>query len=173
MTPATTVLGIDPGLETTGYALIAGSRQRPSILETGLIRTGGARRPLEERLLDLHTSLIEVMELHHPAAMAIEEIFSHPEFPRTAILMGHARGVIALVAAQHGVPVFNYAATRVKSQLTGNGHAGKADVQRAVASRLFLAKPPSSDHVADALALALCHRDALGGLRETAVAAER
>jgi crossover junction endodeoxyribonuclease RuvC len=155
------ILGIDPGLDTSGYAVLAREGRTLRVLETGLIRTGAPSTPLEARLLDLHTSLVQVIQEFRPHAVALEEVFSHAAFPRTAILMGHARGVIALVAGQSRTPLFSYDATRVKSQVTGNGQAGKAEVQRAVAARLSLAVPPVSDHIADALALALCHADSV------------
>ena len=89
--------------------------------------------------------------------MALEQLYSHYERPRTAILMGHARGVICLAAAQAGIPVFHYAATQVKRILTGAGRAPKVQVQQAVQRELALPKLPEPPDVADALAIALCH----------------
>jgi crossover junction endodeoxyribonuclease RuvC len=89
--------------------------------------------------------------------MALEELYSHYKRPRTSILMGHARGVICLAAAQAGISVASYSATRIKKTLTGNGRATKPQMQRAVARELGLASPPEPHDVADALATALCH----------------
>ena len=98
--------------------------------------------------------------------MVIEELYSHYKHPATAILMGHARGVLLLCAAQAEVPVVNYSATRIKKALTGNGRAGKMQVQKAVQHALKLSEIPEPPDVADALALALCHAQMLqrGGL---------
>ena len=89
--------------------------------------------------------------------MAIEELYSHYERPRTAILMGHARGVICLAAAQADLPVVSYAATQVKRMLTGNGRAPKSQMQQAICHEFALASPPEPPDVADAMAIALCH----------------
>jgi crossover junction endodeoxyribonuclease RuvC len=89
--------------------------------------------------------------------MAVEELYAHYDHPRTAILMGHARGVIFLAAAQVGIPVVSYAATQVKKLVTGNGRAPKDQVQRTVQQELGLAQLPDPPDVADALAVALCH----------------
>ena len=89
--------------------------------------------------------------------MALEQLYSHYDHPRTSILMGHARGVICLAAAEAGIPVIHYSATQIKRILTGNGRAPKAQMQRAIEKELKLDKPPEPPDVADALAVALCH----------------
>ena len=89
--------------------------------------------------------------------LAIEELYSHYERPRTAILMGHARGVICLAAAQADLPIHSYAATQVKRVLTGNGRAPKTQMQQAICHEFGLAAPPEPPDVADAMAIALCH----------------
>ena len=88
--------------------------------------------------------------------MAIEELYSHYERPRTAILMGHARGVICLAASQAGVPIEHYGATQVKKMLTGSGRAPKSQVQMAICREFGLPQAPDPPDVADALAVALC-----------------
>ena len=90
-------------------------------------------------------------------AMALEELYSHYERPRTAILMGHARGVICLAAAAAKIPVLSYSATQVKRLLTGNGRAPKSQMQRAICHEFGLSAPPEPPDVADAMAIALCH----------------
>ena len=89
--------------------------------------------------------------------VAVEQLYSHYEHPQTAILMGHARGVIFLAAGQRGLPVISYAATRIKKTITGNGRASKEQVQRTVQRELGLPQLPEPPDVADALAVALCH----------------
>lgn len=150
------VLGIDPGLNITGYGVLDVSAARPQLVEAGVIR-GGARGDLEQRLNSLFTGLQEVLQAFRPAAMALEEVYSHYERPRTAILMGHARGVICLAAGQADVPVLHYAATQIKRILTGNGRAPKPQMQAAICRELNLLQPPDPPDVADALAIALCH----------------
>jgi crossover junction endodeoxyribonuclease RuvC len=111
--------------------------------------------------LELHEGIREVIAAFQPAAMALEQLFSTYQHPRTAILMGHARGVLCLSAAQAGIPVVHYSATRVKKLLTGAGRAPKEQVQRAIAGELRLKSAPEPHDVADACAVALCHFHAL------------
>jgi crossover junction endodeoxyribonuclease RuvC len=108
-------------------------------------------------LAEIHDGVSEVLDAFRPQAMAIEELYMHYERPRTAILMGHARGVICLAAAQRRIPVMHYAATQIKKILTGNGRAPKSQMQNAICQQLGLASPPRPADVADALAIALCH----------------
>jgi len=160
MTKATTVrqriLGIDPGLNITGYGVLEISVDGPKLTEGGVIR-GGRDRSLEARLRELYSGLNEVLDAYEPAAMAIEELYSHYERPKTAILMGHARGVLCLAAAQRHIPIMHYASTQVKRMLTGNGRAPKSQMQLAICRELGLVAPPEPPDVADALAIALCH----------------
>jgi crossover junction endodeoxyribonuclease RuvC len=149
-------LGIDPGLNTTGYAVVQPHRGRIELIEAGVVR-GRDRGSLACRLKELHDSLCDVIRSLCPAALAIEELYSHYERPRTAILMGHARGVICLAAAQSDLAVHSYSATQVKRLLTGSGRAPKAQMQRAICREFGLAAPPEPPDVADALAIALCH----------------
>ncbi len=150
------VLGVDPGLQTTGYGLLAVRGARVRVAEAGVVRTDG-RQPLAERLRRLHDLAAEVIRELAPDAIVVEDLYSHYRHPVTAILMGHARGVIFLAAAEAGVPVVSYGATRVRKSLTGEGHASKQQVQRMVQSALGLKKLPHPPDVADALAVALCH----------------
>ena len=150
------VLGIDPGLNTTGYGVLEVAAGGPKLCEAGVIR-GRTRDSLTARLVEIHTGVCEVIAALKPTVMALEQLFSHYKRPRTSILMGHARGVICLAAAQAGVQVIDYSATRVKKTLTGSGHASKSQMQRAVERELRLNAPPEPHDVADALAAALCH----------------
>lgn len=109
---------------------------------------------LATRVMELHASVSELVRDFSPDRVAVEQLYAHYKHPRTAILMGHARGVILLAATQHNVPVTNLAATMVKRTITGNGHAPKAQMQRAIAALCRLPKPPEPPDVADAIAIA-------------------
>ena len=117
-----------------------------------------SKKPLPERLNCLHTGMIDVISSLTPDVIALGELYSHYERPRTSILMGHARGVICLAAAQQEKEVTHYAATQIKKILTGNGRAPKIQVQQAVTRHLNLAEIPQPADVADALAIAICHQ---------------
>ena len=150
------ILGIDPGLNITGYGVIEAAGQGARLLEAGIVRTK-PKGTLSQRLVELHAGLTEILQLHRPDLMALEQLFSHYQRPRTAILMGHARGVICLCAELANVRVEHYEPTRVKRLLTGNGRAPKPQMQLAVKLQLGLAKTPEPADVADALAIAVCH----------------
>jgi crossover junction endodeoxyribonuclease RuvC len=158
-TPGFRILGIDPGLQVTGYAVLEVGTQRPLICEAGVIRSTEGRAPADmaQRIRSVYDSIVEVMDQFHPGVVVVEQLYAHYEHPRTAILMAHARGIIFLAAAQRGVPVVSYNATRVKKTITGNGRAPKDQVQRTIQRELGLVEPPEPPDVADALAVALCH----------------
>ncbi len=147
------ILGIDPGLDRTGYAVIAA--RPPVVLDAGLITTD-ADDPLPSRLLQIDRAIEEILSEHRPALVAVEDLYAHYKHPRTAILMGHARGVVLTAAARHGLRVLSLPATTIKKTLTGNGHAGKTQMQRAVVAALNLSALPEPPDVADALAVAYC-----------------
>ena len=169
-TPATAapvlrrVLGLDPGLQTTGYGLLEVTDRGPRVLEAGVIRSadGRATADMAPRVKALYDGLCEVLDQWTPAAMAVEQLFAHYDHPRTAILMAHARGVFFLAGAQRNIPVFSYAPAKVKKLVTGSGRAGKEQMQHAVARELGLPGPPEPHDVADALGIALCHYFASG-----------
>lgn len=150
------VLGIDPGLNITGYGILDIATDEPTLVEAGVLRSKRTDS-LPLRLQSLYDSLQEVVEAFSFEAVAMEKLYSHYERPTTAIMMGHARGVLCLAAGQSGAPVFSYAATQVKKMLTGNGRANKAQVQMAITRQLNLQQVPDPPDVADALAIAICH----------------
>ncbi len=150
------ILGIDPGLNITGYGVLEIGPTGLRLCEAGVVR-GKTRASLTARLLEIHAGVAEVIAALAPQQVALEQLYSHYERPRTAILMGHARGVICLAAAQAGLDVEHYHATQVKRILTGNGRAPKSQMQLAVQRELGLAKLPEPADVADAMAIALCH----------------
>ncbi len=153
------VIGIDPGLHTTGYAVIEASGRTPAVREAGIIQdaVGHTSTDMVHRLRSLYTGIMEVIDQFHPTVMAVEQLYAHYKHPRTAILMGHARGVILLAASERSIPVVSYNATRIKKTVTGNGRAPKEQVQRTIQRELRLAKLPEPPDVADAIAIALCH----------------
>jgi len=147
------VVGFDPGLNVTGYGVVECHGAAVRLVEAGVIRSKGDT--LEDRLLTIHSGVREVIEACRPTSLAIEQVFSHTRFPKTAILLGHARGVICLAGVQAGLAVHHYLPNRVKGTLTGSGHAGKEQMQSAVQRELCLAARPEPADAADALAVAL------------------
>lgn len=152
------ILGIDPGLHACGYGCVEKGHKSFSLLEAGLIRTKG-RLGLAERLCLIANDLDQLLDVLDPDVVAIEQLYSHYAHPRTAILMGHARGVILQRCAARGLRIYHLAATRIKKSVTGNGHASKLQIQRAIQSILELDKPPRPADVADAIAAAICCAD--------------
>ncbi len=152
------VLGVDPGLTTTGYGIVG---KNPSLvtLAAGVIRTR-PEAPVAERLRELYESLLSIIEQHHPQVMAIEQVFTNLN-RQTAVAVGRAAGVAILAAAQSGMEVFEYTPTTIKSAVTGDGAAGKPAVQAMVARRLRLKALPQPADAADALAVAICHLQSL------------
>lgn len=153
------ILGVDPGLNITGYGVIEVEGNEIGgpirLCEAGVIRSR-AKDDIESRLDEIYSGIEEVIESYHPDLLALEQLFSHYERPRTAILMGHARGVICLAAGRAKVDVAHYEPTRVKKVMTGNGRAPKHQIQLAVKIQLGLPEIPEPADVADALAIALC-----------------
>ena len=149
------ILGIDPGLRITGYGVIDYRPLRPALVDGGVIRLK-PKTPLADRLVELESELDSLIEEYKPEVVAVEQLYSHYAHPRTAILMGHARGVILLTARRRGVRVEQFAANRIKQSLTGHGHASKAQMQRTVQALWNLPEPPDPPDVADALAIAVC-----------------
>ena len=149
------ILGIDPGLQVCGYAVIEANSGQEEFIEAGVFRTDGSVS-LERRLAQIAEDTNSILEKFMPGIVAVEELYSHYKHPKTAILMGHARGVILQRAAVTEAEVKSFAATRIKKSLTGNGHASKMQMQRAIQSMLGLSQLPEPADVADAIAVALC-----------------
>lgn len=147
------VVGFDPGLDVTGYGVLECGQGGVRLIEAGTVRSRGTS--IEERLVSIHAGVREVIDELRPQAMAVEQLFVHSRYPRTAILMGHARGVICLAAAQASLVVTHYPPARVKRLLTGSGRADKGQMQRAVQRELGLASLPEPADAADALAVAI------------------
>ncbi len=149
------VIGVDPGLQVSGYAVVEQNRDEVKIIDAGVIRAD-TRLTLGKRLRQIYQDILAILQENQPELMAVEELYAHYKHPRTAILMGHARGMFLLAAAEQGIEVLDFAATRVKKSITGQGRASKEQIQRAVTSQLRLARIPRPADLADALAIALC-----------------
>ncbi|GIW77287.1 MAG: crossover junction endodeoxyribonuclease RuvC [Phycisphaerae bacterium] len=149
------IVGLDPGLQLTGYGVIDFNPGRPRLVDAGVIRLN-SKKTVSERLLELERELEEILKEHSPEVVAIEQLYSHYAHPRTAIIMGHARGVLMLVCQRRSLRVREFPANRIKKNLTGNGHASKLQMQRAVQMLWNLPELPHPPDVADALAIALC-----------------
>jgi crossover junction endodeoxyribonuclease RuvC len=149
------VLGIDPGTAITGYGLVHEENDQGVALAYGAITTP-SDRPLPDRLKLLQRELAAVVEQHQPDQAAVEQLFFNKNV-RTALAVGHARGVVLLTLAQANVPIYEYTPLEVKQAVTGNGRADKRQVQQMVTLLLSLNKIPKPDDVADALAIAICH----------------
>lgn len=150
------ILGIDPGLKATGYGVVEMAGGRTSVVEAGVIRTR-EKDAMAQRLREIYAGLEQVIEDTGPQEVVVESLYSHYKHPRTAILMGHARGVAYCVAAEKGLNVLSYSATRIKKSLVGSGHATKQQMQKCIGVFLGLDQLPGPPDVADALAVALCH----------------
>ena len=149
------VLGIDPGLQVCGYACLEIDGDRETIVEAGILKTTEGL-PIEARLNQIADDIETLLDRFGPDVVAVEELYSHYAHPRTAILMGHARGVILQKCARAGIEVKSFAATRIKKSITGNGRASKEQMQRTMQTILGLSELPKPPDVADAMAAALC-----------------
>jgi len=150
------ILGIDPGLIKTGYGVIEAEDRSFRLLEAGVIRTS-QKDGIQNRLLKIYANLIELAEEYHPSVLVIEKLYAHYKHPTTALLMGHARGVICLVSAEKKLRLVSYPSTRIKKAVTGRGHASKRQIGGMVKELLGLRTIPAPDDVADALAVAISH----------------
>jgi crossover junction endodeoxyribonuclease RuvC len=158
------ILGIDPGLRLTGYAVISfadADPERPTLVEAGVFRFND-KHPVSARLVELERDLADLIERTAPTHAAVEGLYSHYAHPMTGVIMAHARGVVLLTIRKNGLPLMELPPTEVKKAITGNGHAKKAQVQAAVATVLNLAVPPDPPDVADAMAIALCAAGRVG-----------
>jgi crossover junction endodeoxyribonuclease RuvC len=148
------ILGIDPGLRVTGYGAIRTSPQGSRLVEAGIIRPP-LKAPLAERLVVLHRGVEGLLRDFRPDVVVLEKLYAHYRHPVTALLMGHARGVICLAAGAAGAPLTDMEPTRVKKAVLSYGRGSKRQIQRAVQMWLGLARPPEPEDAADALAIAL------------------
>ncbi|HAH21176.1 MAG: crossover junction endodeoxyribonuclease RuvC [Omnitrophica WOR_2 bacterium GWF2_43_52] len=150
------ILGIDPGLHTSGYGVVEGRGLKISLIEAGYIRTN-PKEETESRLEHIHKAIEKIIRKFKPEVLVLEKLYAHWKHPTTAYVLGHARGIICLSAKENNVAVFEYAATRIKKAIVGKGHASKLQIQRMIQGLLKLAVLPEPADVADALALAIGH----------------
>ena len=150
------ILGIDPGLSITGYGLIEAKKRNFKLIEAGLIRTS-PKEKIEGRLFKIHHNLVKLIDEYHPSIVVLEKLYSHYKHPTTALLMGHARGIICLAAGQEGIPLVSYSATRVKKAVVGRGHASKGQIGGMMKNLLGLKRMPESRDITDALAVAISY----------------
>ncbi len=149
------ILGIDPGLSKMGFGVIRINDEHPSFIDFGIISTT-ADQPLEKRLKTIYLDLKTVIKEYDPKAMSVEGSFFGKNV-RSMMMLGHARGMALLGAAQAGIPVFEYSPRKIKQSVTGNGNATKEQVKYMVQIILGLKEKKIPDDASDALAIALCH----------------
>ena len=166
------ILGVDTGLAETGYGVVDAHDGACRVVEAGVISTA-ADEHLPDRLSRIFRALSDVIAELEVECVVVEDVYAKYRHPRTAIMMGHARGVIILAAADRGLQVHSYPASLVKKSLTGNGRASKEQVQGMVKRALGLRDDPGPSHVADALALAICHAAPARGEGRLPAAIER
>ncbi len=148
------ILGLDPGLQKTGWGLIGTEGSALRFLASGLIKTN-PKDPMGVRLSALHRGLIDVIEKHRPDTAALEETFVNKN-PASALKLGQARGVILAIPGLYGIEVAEYAANKVKKSIVGTGHADKNQIGMMVKALLPTCGQIGEDE-ADALAVAICH----------------
>jgi crossover junction endodeoxyribonuclease RuvC len=153
--PTLVILGVDPGTRSTGYGAIEAVADRARLIEHGTV-TAPPRRPVEERLREIHRGISALIARLHPDILAVEDIF-HAANTRTALILGHVRGVVLLAGAEAGLPIRAYSPATVKLEVTGSGRAEKEQVAYMVARHLGLEGRGEAGDAADALAVALCH----------------
>jgi crossover junction endodeoxyribonuclease RuvC len=164
------VMGIDPGAANLGFGIVRVEGSHMVALDGGVVETA-PDLPMERRLARIHNALRELIAWHEPKAMALEEVYFGKNV-RSAMAVGQASGVAMLAAAEHGVGCFSYTPQAIKKAVCGSGGAGKGQVQKMVGTLLGLPEPPSPDHAADALAVAICHGGSSGHREAVAVAQE-
>ncbi len=148
-------MGIDPGAANLGFGVVRVEGSRMVALDGGVIETT-PKMPMERRLDRIHRALCELIDWHEPTAIALEDIYFGKNV-RSAMAVGQASGVVLLAGAQNGISSFAYTPQAIKLAVCGSGAAEKDQVQRMVGTLLGLPAPPTPDHAADALAVAICH----------------
>jgi crossover junction endodeoxyribonuclease RuvC len=164
------VMGIDPGAANLGFGVVRIEGSQMVALDGGVVETS-PELPIERRLARIHSALAELLEWHKPAAMALEDLYFGKNV-HSAMAVGRASGAAMLAAAQRDVHCFTYTPQAIKKAVCGSGAAGKDQVQRMVGTLLGLAEPPTPDHAADALAVAICHGGGTGHQAAAQAAAE-
>jgi len=163
-------MGIDPGAANLGFGIVRVEGSHMVALDGGVVETT-PDLPMERRLARIHGALRELIAWHEPKAMALEEVYFGKNVG-SAMAVGQASGVAMLAAAEQGVGCFSYTPQAIKMAVCGSGAADKRQVQRMVGTLLGLPEPPTPDHAADALAVAICHGNGAGRREAIAVVQE-
>lgn len=150
------IVGVDPGSRVTGYGVIQVRGNRYRCLDFGGIHTGGQAKAVGDRLKQIYSQVSALLSRYDPDSVAVEEVF-YAANVKSALILGHARGVVLLAAAEAGVPLVEYSPLEIKKSVVGYGRADKRQVQLMVSRLLGLTRPPEPLDAADALAIALCH----------------
>lgn len=151
------ILGIDPGLNITGYGLIEVTDSgKFALIEAGVVKSS-YKYPLQNRLCHIYDEVSNLIAEYKPQSIVLEKTFSHYKYPATVISISYARGLICLLCGQKDIALYEYSATRIKKAVTGNGHASKEQVQRMVFNFLNVGSPRCYADATDALALAMGH----------------
>lgn len=149
------ILGVDPGIVTTGYALLNIEQGVTRVIDFGCVQTDSSV-DFASRLKKIYDAIIQIIHQHKPHVLALEEVF-YSRNVKTALKMGQVRGVTILAAVNYGIPTSEYSPREVKLAVTGNGGASKQQVQKMVVRLLDLQELPTPYDVADAMAIAICH----------------
>ena len=158
------IMGVDPGLQRTGYGVVDTGPDGIKMVDAGVITTS-ADDGISLRLCDIYSNICDIIKENSPSVLVLEKLYSHYKHPTTAILMGHSRGVICLACGVNGVELISYAATRIKKAVTGNGQAGKHQVRGMVMAILKLTATPDPLDISDALAMAISYAFIDGGFK--------
>ncbi|MFH1201971.1 MAG: crossover junction endodeoxyribonuclease RuvC [Candidatus Omnitrophota bacterium] len=150
------ILGIDPGLLITGYGVIEESNESFKLIEAGIVRTE-SKYNITQRIAKIYNALSKLIDEVKPQALVLEKLYSHYRHPTTAVLLGHARGVICLLAHQKNIEFFEYPYTRIHKAILGRGSASKSQIQGMVCDLLNLKQLPNKFDITDALAMAIAH----------------
>jgi crossover junction endodeoxyribonuclease RuvC len=148
------ILGIDPGLITTGYGVVEIKAGGVKILEAGTIEPN-VKDPFEQRLFKIHLHITAILKAHHPDVVVLEKLYAHYKHPSTSTILGHARGVICLAVAQQKTELVEQSVKRIRKALIGNGNASKSQMQEFVKRLLNIESPSFKLDASDALSLAL------------------
>jgi crossover junction endodeoxyribonuclease RuvC len=157
------IMGVDPGLQRTGYGVVEAGSGGIKMIQAGVITTS-SDDGISSRVLDIYRNISDVIRESSPSVLVLEKLYSHYKHPATSILMAHARGVVCLACGVNDLKLVNYASTRIKKAVTGNGQAGKHQVQGMVRTILNLTSTPNPLDISDALAMAISYAFIDGGL---------
>ena len=148
------IIGVDPGLNCTGFGIVENKGKETKVILAGVIKTS-PKELIQDRLNKIYSHTLDIISEHKPDILVLEKLYSHYKHPTTVISLGYARGAICLACGQAKIPIKDYSAKRIKKAITGGGNASKHQVQRMIQHLLKLKELPTPDDISDALALAL------------------